>query len=426
MKLSKFNHIKDLNDGTLLIYNTLTSGVLRLNQEYSNYFQAFEKGECEINAALENNLIKGGMIVDNDIDEINALNLSGKLSKFSTNSLGLTIAPTLACNFKCPYCYEKGAHNETMSQDTQKRLVEFVKSQSNNVKTISITWYGGEPLLVFPIVEDLSKEIVDICEEKNIQYESGMVTNGYLLSIDYAERMSRIGISSIQVTIDGDAEQHNQRRICHDGSCTYDAILDNIEKCCNLLRIVIRVNVDKNNLSSFNVFLEDLKQRRLSNKVNVYLAPVDDTNDAYMSDKCLSITQFSDLEIDFYSKLMDNGFSQVRMPTAMMGYCGAVSVNSFVIDPEGVFYKCWYEVGRVKSNVGNLLDGIKLNSNHSRWIFYDAFNDTECMGCKMLPICFGGCPDKALSSNSNKCKTTKYNVDKMLDLLNSVDNSDKK
>jgi len=417
MKQSQYNYIKSYEDGTMLIYNTLSSGVLRLNNEFANQFRECEENGFEGDSALINNLKQGHMILADDYDEKGSLNLRGKMSKFSSYSLTLTITPTLSCNFKCPYCYEKGLGTESMSQETQDKLIDFINTQADHIKALGIAWYGGEPLLEFDMVEHLSKRIINICNEKNVRYEASMVTNGYLLSEDYANRMKEIAINKIQVTLDGDAEQHDQRRICHDGSPTYSTIMDNIAATCDIIKTNIRINVDKNNFTSLTTLLDDLKRKELNRKVNIYIAPVDNVNDAYISDECMTVTQFSDLEINFYDKLVDGGFSEVRMPTAIMGYCGAVSINSFVIDPNGDLYKCWNEVGRIENSVGSLYSGLKSSFRNCKWLLYDAFNDNDCADCKMLPVCFGGCAHKALYTTSDKCKSTKYNLDKMLDLL---------
>ena len=49
----------------------------------------------------------GGYILRDDIDELELISLNLLQSRYSTSGLGLTIAPTSDCNFRCIYCYEK-------------------------------------------------------------------------------------------------------------------------------------------------------------------------------------------------------------------------------------------------------------------------------------------------------------------------------
>lgn len=48
------------------------------------------------------------MLVEDDKDEFAELLIRNKIERFADSNLTLTIAPTMACNFCCPYCYEKG------------------------------------------------------------------------------------------------------------------------------------------------------------------------------------------------------------------------------------------------------------------------------------------------------------------------------
>lgn len=83
--------------------------------------------------------------------------------------------------------------------------------------------------------------------------------------------------------------------------------------------------------------------------------------------------------------------------------CGAVTNNSFVIDPNGNLYKCWDEIGRKKGCIGNVTDGIELNNTV---IYYGAYNpveDNQCRKCNLLPICMGGCPYSKKMYGKNDC-----------------------
>ncbi len=47
-----------------------------------------------------------------------------------SSRLGLTICPTLQCNFRCPYCFEHSqAESSVMTPETVDRLMHFIKDQ---------------------------------------------------------------------------------------------------------------------------------------------------------------------------------------------------------------------------------------------------------------------------------------------------------
>ncbi|WP_416197617.1 MAG: hypothetical protein ACFWUA_08455 [Sporanaerobacter sp.] len=116
------------------------------------------------------------------------------------------------CNFDCIYCYEKNERqNVTMPKDVQDKIVEFVKQQTKYVESINIGWYGGEPLLAFDVVKDISERVMNICKEKDIMYSSFIVTNGYKLTKDISADLERLHINSAQITLDGTEDTHNKR-----------------------------------------------------------------------------------------------------------------------------------------------------------------------------------------------------------------------
>jgi len=108
-KASRFNNFFKGEDGKRLAFNTVSCGLATMDDE------AYEKYEEIISNSGENidesddmvKKLKGGrFIVPEKLDEIDWLKVHQHLARFSTRSTGLTIAPTLNCNFACTYCYE--------------------------------------------------------------------------------------------------------------------------------------------------------------------------------------------------------------------------------------------------------------------------------------------------------------------------------
>ncbi|MFA5603195.1 MAG: radical SAM protein [Bacilli bacterium] len=250
MKLSRFNVIKKEAD-SIYIYNTLTSSVLRLNNEYSKqFYKALDNGDFNnIEADLKDNLIEGQMVVEDDLSELDYIIMLHNISRFSNNSINYTIAPTMKCNFRCTYCYEKGRNYGTMDKNVISNVKSLITSNANNHSYLHITWYGGEPLVAFDIIEELSHTAKIAFGDK---YMASMVTNGYLLTEDVAMKLSSLNIKTLQVTIDGPPDIHNKRRCLPDKSDTFFVILSNIKNAIRInskLNITVRVNIDKDNIA---------------------------------------------------------------------------------------------------------------------------------------------------------------------------------
>lgn len=104
MKLSRYN-IEKKEDKSCLIYNTVTSAILELDTDYEKTYYEMKEGKKCSKPDLESALLEGGMLVEDDKDEFAELLTRNKIERFADSNLTLTIAPTMACNFCCPYCY---------------------------------------------------------------------------------------------------------------------------------------------------------------------------------------------------------------------------------------------------------------------------------------------------------------------------------
>lgn len=417
MKLSKFNVKNEIN-GNMIIYNTLSTGILMLNPEYSKYYLELEKNGFVDKKDLIAELKKGNMLVNKDIDEIGTLNLENKFQRYSSESLSLTIAPTLECNFTCPYCYEEGHRFSEMDENIQKDLIHFLDNFPN-IKNINISWYGGEPLLKLDLLESLTDQILS--KLNNVTFNANIVTNGYYLTKENAIRLKNISVSHVQVTLDGAKETHDTRRILLNGEGTFDKILNNIKETCEIIPIVIRINVDKSNINNIFSLIELLQEEKLLNKVGFYLAPVDNSNNTCKNNTCFTIKDFSKEEILFYEKCLSLGVNSINIPKTTLGICGAISKNSYVIAPTGDLYKCWNEIGRKEYSIGNLKDRLTANLRLTKWLQYDPLKEyPECEECKFLPVCFGGCAYNYMQNIDKKCVSMLFNSEKTIELLYSL------
>lgn len=422
-KPSNFNLFRE-NNNNLIIYNSLSGGVLELNGELRKEYENFLLYKNKLSDELLENLIKGRMIVDEDDDERDLINAMSKLSRFSNQALGLTIAPTMNCNFACPYCYEEGRRYNSMSDKTISNVVEFINNNMQGRQHLSIAWYGGEPLLGIDSIENITNKLLK--NQDKYSYSANMVSNGYLLDRKMAERLHSLKVKSVQITIDGPKEIHDKRRVLRSGKGSFDRILANIQQAYDLLQITIRVNVDKDNVQEVDKLLDCLDKYSLQKKVSLYIAPIDNINDTCNAEKCFTSQEFAQEQMKFYSRNHDRGYFFVKIPTTNPGICGAVSASSFIIDPLGDLYKCWDDIGDTKEKVGNINEPIHYNKNLVKWLNYNCQTDNNCKTCKVLPICMGGCPNRVVKENKleRTCHHIKFTSNEYIDLIKQLHEND--
>ena len=414
MKVSKYNIFleDEANEEGILSYNSLTGAMALIEYEKYNHLKDFELKGIEIpDKKFSDDLFEGGFIINDDVDELKLLKLNLLQSRYRTGNLGLTIATTLACNFRCVYCYEKKARLKgEMSKEIQKDIIEFVKSKIKHLSSLSITWYGGEPLCAWSVIENLSRELIRLCEENDVAYDANIITNGYLLTKDIAKKLTEFKVKNVQITIDGPKEIHDKRRFLADGSGTYDKIMANLKECSRVLeQIGIRINTDIENIDRVKEIIQTLNEFELQSKTHITLGFVESINNSYKKEKCFEYSDFQRKQVELVKEGVLKPASFYPQPR--FNYCGADSGAALVIDPEGKLYKCWCDIGVNEKIIGDIknLEKIRNMEVFTDYMLYDPTEDEECQQCICLPFCKGGCPHKRLVGDE-RCDMSKENL----------------
>ena len=102
-------------------------------------------------------------------------------------------------------------------------------------------------------------------------------------------------------------------------------------------------------------------------------------------------------------------------------FCSVDALSQLIISPNGELYKC-SDSFNSSDAIGKLSEGGKINffpDTHIKWLGKDAFEFDECKDCDILPICGGGCTMKRIYKIDTPCPEYKYNLNKLLLLVNS-------
>ena len=407
MKASKYNFFCTSKD-EIVAYNSFTGAMALMTPEEYEIFKSFEDGGALENGFCEE-LIRGGFIVSDECDELGLVKDAYKKVSARTDSIGLTIAPTLNCNFRCVYCYEKSnLDSNVMTTDIQDSLVDYVKRRAAESKVMNITWYGGEPLLALPVIKSLSQRFLEIAQEYQIEYRAAIITNGYLLTPSVAKVLKSCKISHCQITIDGSEKTHNSRRFLKDGSPTFSTIFQNLKAVASILPgIVLRVNVDNKNLDALSAVRSILDKQGLSS-IKVYPAPVRNTWDCYIQGECMTPLEFYKFLLEHALKENNSDLLIKQLPRGG-NHCVANSAMGFVVSADGGIYKCWCDIGIKEYLIGYITDkGFPEVNKANRFTLSDPFNNPSCLECKMLPSCWGGCPYDRIHSGFGSCSPFKW------------------
>lgn len=397
-KPSKYNVVFEDN-GYVVFVNLLTRAIARLEKDRAEIAKEILKNPNrripEKWNSIKEDLIYGGYIVDEEFDEIEHLKLMNRMARFDSSSILITIMPTLACNFDCVYCYESKT-GPSMTMETAEKIVNYLRRIIQIKKSISVGWFGGEPLLCFDVVKLVNSSLIETCRENNTKFYSSMSTNGYLLDEEKAKYFGELGIRNVQITIDGPGDVHDRYRPLRGGGKTFDVIVENLKnlfKVTKELQVTFRMNVGPDNFHRVEEFLDVLEQFP-KERTRVYFRWIFGSNfEKPFLRKVYEVRDRESLNIlNFYELAARRGFNVFLPILTQNRYCEYDCVSSVVIGPQGEVYPCTVRVGKGQE-IGKLTKrGPEYDrKKFLRWHSFDAFENEDCLRCKLLPVCMGGC-----------------------------------
>lgn len=152
----------------------------------------------------------------------------------------LILETSQACNFRCKYCcygeyYQNTREhgNKIMDFQTAVHAVDFYieqfkhYGQGNIWRNPIIAFYGGEPLLNFSLIKNITNYVQEKYTEYNTEFT--LTTNAKLMTNDIIDFLVENNFSVI-ISFDGNKENHNRNRIDINGNGTYDIVYKSINE----------------------------------------------------------------------------------------------------------------------------------------------------------------------------------------------------
>lgn len=398
LKLSRYNLMFDENNEYSLLANSLSGAIIRIDKSTRRRIERLFN-ELVIYPYMEDKrlislLTENGFLISEIMDELAFLRKIHEEAKKGEKALGIGIAPTLGCNFRCVYCYQNHQPAD-MSREVQYSIIEYVKKNITGHEILYVDWFGGEPLLKLKVIERLTNELMNIARQNKCEYHGRITTNGYILTKSVAKLLNRCGISVIQVTLDGPAEIHDKRRLLKSGRGTFNTILKNVINSADLFEdFYLRINIDKNNSGRIIELLDILKP--IKGKIALAFRPATSPEaPGKPNDFSLPPAEYRALQAKLISISRDKGFrNQIGYTLPGTSFCSAYQKNAVMVDPYGDVHLCPVCVGRRKDRYGMLnYEGniTNISGIQSDWHSYNPMDDPECVECPALPLCMGGC-----------------------------------
>jgi uncharacterized protein len=366
------------------------------------------------------------ILVSDNQNEMELILKQNNESIIDDERLYLVIHPSAFCQLGCGYCGQQH-QQRNLSEEHQDLFLERTRSKlsTKKFKILEVAWFGGEPLVGIAVIRRLAPRLKELATIFGCKYKSKIVTNGLsLIPSVVTELIHNYNIGHIEITLDGTAEYHNRRRHTKEGSPTFDTIFKNVIDLANRsdsnIRITIRCNVDRRNYEGVIPLLHLIAKAGIQKRVGFYVAAIHSWgNDAHL--ESLSKEEFADLEIKWYSTMIQLGFKINMIPPRKKIVCIALSNHGEVLDANGDLFNCT-EVSYVpqyglinKYGIGNLNNGEITGRRKTLGDFNDRIANSEydCSECRMLPVCGGACP-KLWQEGIIPCPSAKFNMERRL------------
>ena len=357
-------------DGVLL-YNTLTCSLVLLTPDEA----------ADITAQQE--LIDRWFLVPQEHDDqklCRQIRQMAALLKPPAKAItNYTILTTTGCNARCFYCYEKGTKPVTMTAETADKVVRYIVKHRGDEK-VKISWFGGEPLVNAKIIDQICTEL----REQGVPFRSTMISNGYLFDADKVQRAKDLWqLRRVQITLDGTEQTYNRvKAYVHQGVNAFERVLTNISMLTAAgIPVIIRLNVDKHNVSEMAELVQLLHQRFGTNEhFSVYSHEL--FGERTPEDNATLFAQRMQLE----QQIATHGILRIKeLPkVTRLNHCMADNDGSVVIFPDGHLGKCEHYID---SNFFGHIDSEEHDEAILRKFKERRADSDACATCFCYPQC---------------------------------------
>lgn len=320
------------------------------------------------------------------------------------------------CNLRCKYCFagtgEYHGERGMMSAETGKRAIDFVIANSGSRKNIEIDYFGGEPLMNFNVVKEITEYAKAEGAKHGKNFRFTVTTNGLLLDEDKKKYINE-NMSNVVLSIDGRREVNDRMRPRVDGSGTYDSILPkfiDMAESRGQDNYYVRGTFTAYNKDFANdvIHLADLGFKQTS--VEPVVAPEDEDYALTEADLPVIFEQYEKLAAEYLKRWKEgNWFNFFHFmidldqgPCAIKRLSGCGAGHEYLaVAADGDLYPCHQFVGNKDFLMGNVHEGT-IDKKISKY-FEDSniYTKDKCRGCFAKFYCSGGCSANAFNFNGD-------------------------
>ncbi|MGI6344214.1 MAG: thioether cross-link-forming SCIFF peptide maturase [Bacillota bacterium] len=314
------------------------------------------------------------------------------------------------CNLRCTYCFAGtgpfGGKRELMPVEVGRAALEMLVRTSGPRINLEVDFFGGEPLLNFPVVRELVAYGHQLERESGKQFRFTLTTNCTLLNDEIVEFLNQEKIAVV-LSLDGRQEVNDRARPFPSGVGSYERIVPRMQQLVasrNNDNYYVRGTYTRHNLD----FAADARHMVELGFDVISLEPVVGSPEM---DYTLRPEDLPQLEAeyeklaDFYVQRyqagkpfsffhfnisLDHGPCLIKRVTG----CGA-GYDYLAVAPNGDLYPCHQFVGLPQFKMGSVQTGLTNLELSQQLQAVNLYQKDECVDCWARFFCSGGCTANA-------------------------------
>ncbi len=254
-KTEKQHYVYDVNRDRIIqvspvVYDIIDDfGVLSVEDMVEKYSSQYTPGQIgEGFQMIRSANSHEGLFSNNHPSEIMyPLDEQSLRNLYDEDVRSLCLGVTEQCNLRCSYCSFSGtyefhrAHNSTfMEFEVARRGIDFLRQHSILCDYVSISFYGGEPLLNASLIKECVEYANGIFGRKPVEYN--MTTNATLIT----DEICKMWIDNdfhLMVSLDGPKEMHDRYRVNGADRGSFDKIAYNLKRLHDMSPDYYRNNI---------------------------------------------------------------------------------------------------------------------------------------------------------------------------------------
>lgn len=358
--------------------------------------------------------------VNEALKELEELRNRGILSSIDSNDFDQPAHPLITtvcmnishtCDLDCNYCYADGGSyyqkEKLMDKNTAEKSIDFLINNSGEEKSLSVSFFGGEPLLNYPILKHTVEYAKTQGKLHNKKFEFHVTTNGLHLNKEIQEFLNKERFSII-VSFDGPKRIHDNQRRYRNGGGSYKDVMANalqFLKTRNPYGITIRGTFTGKSHKIGAMMMHPVKFgfRRIS--VEPCMLPMNHEY-AIRPEDVKKIKKSYDKAAKIYLKNLSEGnlfeffhffsiMDDVYSPIPQFTQCGA-SRGYVGISPTGDVYPCHGLINIKAYKLGNVFNGSINRDVQKKFHSANVQGKEKCKTCWAKYFCGGGCHAHAI------------------------------